>query len=486
MKKYTLGPALLLLLMLLTACGRREAIQNRIESEKAAESEAAENAVITMGGGRETLAPEPGAQVPAPGSPGETGKPAVGTVPDPPSKYPNHAGYQLTAGINKGGNGYYKGVTVEELESRYDCYIDPFVQHINTPTGIIFMEGEQTTYYNKLTGNVTHICPDPLCRHKDCVWANMQKFEFVGDTHIYFTANDVLFRSDMNRNHVEELGINMTQAENKILHVDGDRLYMQYLVYKPNNTSWFAFSIFDCQTKEFTSIYDEDQVYYLAITGGDTVWFIKNYPDDSVIYKADLSFTHSEKALETDAAGMNILMANDEYLLIGEGQGYPASYLYHIATGRKTDLPKGLHTSSFPTLNSQYLYYVKDMTEEEKAISPLKDYYDYVAPDGMFRAGLFTGDGRIYRLNLETGEEELCAEISYNGVPIRIIELVADGEAIHMAYLTYQDFHNFYNQEYREERWDGSVYYYSHEPNRYLYMDMTNGTLNLIDPYTIG
>ncbi len=500
MKKICLFAAMLLLVASLFACGRRQDILNQIESEKAAESAAEESNVVTMGGGRETVAPEPDTQKqdnpvdttnpdnPADTTSQETYKPPVPTVPDPNDPYPNNSGYQLTAGINKGGNGYYNGVTVEELEQKFDCFIDRNVFHVNTPTGMIFLAGyerEKTTYYNKLTGNVTHICPDPLCRHKDdCIWAKMEGLKYVSDTHIYFVADDHLYRSDLNRNHVEDLGLAMETSGNRIVYVDGDLLYMQMLLYKPDSTAIFGFGVFDCKTKEFTTVYDEEFIYTVAVTGGDTVWFYYHL-DSSTIYKTDLNFSYQEKVLTSESA-MRVQMANEEYLLIGEGDMLAASYLYHIETGEKIYLPKGLHTSSYPTLNSKYLYYSKDMTEEEKAISPMKDYYNYVAPDGNFRAGLFTGDGRIYRLNLETGEEELCAEISYNGVPIRILEIVADGDAIYISYLTYKDFHNYYNQKYGSNHWDGSVDYYQHEPSRYLYIDMTNGTVNLIDPNRIG
>ncbi len=494
MKKITFCLAILLLLSAPASCGRRQDILNQIESEKAAESAAVESSIVTMGGGRETIAPEPGTEHPNPDNPSESYAPPVITIPDPNSKYPNNAGYQLTAGINKGDIGYYNGMTIDILQQRFEgCRIGPTAVHFNTPMGIVFTPlDEEVTYFNKLTGNVTHICPDPLCRHnEDCVWASMQKFMYVSDTHMYFTAGDAsrssLYRCDLNRNHIEPLDMMIYNSDEKIFFADGDLVYMQRIVYKQNDAGECCFGVLDCTTKEFTTIYDAKDIWVLAVTGGDTVWF-QIYPDDMTIYKANLDFSSQESVMT--GSSMSILMHNKDYLLIGESDGglYTESFLYHIKTGEKTAIKENVATSAYATLDDHYLYYTKDITDEEIAISPLKDYYCYEVPRGNktpYRAGVYAGDGRVYRFDIKTGVEEVCAKISYNGIPIRITDLVVDGDAVYVAYLTYQDWNNYYNQEYGKQP-DGSINYHQKAPFRYMYIDMTNGTVNLLNPYQIG
>ncbi len=504
MKKLALFLATVTLLTSLASCGRRQDILNQIESEKAAESAAEESSVITMGGGRETVEPSPDTQRPdeptdtsnpdapsdttTPDDPQETYKPPVPTVPDPNSKYPTNAGYELTAGINKGGDGYYKGMTADELRTHLDgCQKVSGSLHFNTPLGVLFdLSNSGWTYYNKLTGNVTSLCPDPLCRHIDCVWAELCKFEYVNATHIYFTAGDrfgtrTLYRSDLDRNHVEPLGINLDNSSEKVCYAVEDRVYIRRIQYKANDTAQFIFGVLDCNSKEFTVIYDKSDVNILAVTGGDTVWY-KTGSNSTTIYKTDLSFSYEEVVMENLNAG--ILMSNQDYLLIGESDGgsYKESFLYHIATGTRTDVPVGISVSSYATLNDQYLYYTKTITEEEIAISALKDYYQYEVSlgDSSFRSGYIAGDGRIYRYNLATGKEELAAELSYNGVPLRIMNIVPDGDALFVSYLTYEDFNNVFNQTY------GGDKPYRIGAYRYMLVDMNNGTITLLDPYNIG
>ncbi len=489
MKKLALFLATVTLLTSLSACGRRQDILNQIESEKTAESAAEESNVITMGGGRETVAPEPDTQKPDvpvdtsnPDDPPESYKPPEITIPDPNDKYPNNMGYQYTGGINKGGDGYYTGVTMDELSARYDgSYGLSLTSHWNTPLAVFFRvtANYQWHYacYNKLTGHFTPMCPDPLCRHTDCIWGQIEfYFLYVNDTHIYFSAGDVtstpiLYRCDLNRNHVESLGIALMATE-KVRYAEGDKVYIQKLKFKSEEAADWTFTVLDCKTKKLTTIYDKESVVIYAITGGDTVWF-EHDQDPTTLYKTDLSFSHIEKVLEDQP--YSFISANKNYLLIGD-KDLNEDYLYHVESGRKIDVPEGM-TGGYPALDNQYIYYTKVTSDEEIAVSPLKDYLAWQVSQGTwtYHPAKMMGDGRVWRMNLETGQEEICAEISYNGIPIWISEIVADGDVLFIAYRTYQDFRNYYNQDYG----DGV---YGFAPVKYMYVDMNNGTITLLDP----
>ncbi len=483
MKKLALFLATVTLLTSLAGCGRRQDILNQIESEKSAESAAEESSVVTMGGGRETVAPEPGTQTPD--TPVDTSNPVNPpeiTIPDPNAKYPNNTGYQYTGGINKGGDGYYSGVTLDELMERYDgSYCLNRTNHWNTPFSIIY---EVTVNYrvhfacyNKLTGNFSSLCPDPLCRHTDCLWGMVHlDLEYVNDTHMYFSANDgpgddMLYRCDLNRNHVESLGIAFMD---QICYAEGDMVYIERAQYKADEAADYAFTVLDCKTKKLTTIYNEESVIIYAVTGGDTVWF-RYEPHQGKLYKTDLNFSHIEEV--TDIQNYKFLGANNRYLLLGADGSEDVSpdYLYDTETGRKIAVPEGM-VDERPALDNQYMYYSKITSEEEIAVSPLKEYFRWELPQNgwTYRAADWAGDGRIWRMNLETGEEEMCAEISYNGIPIWIRDIIADGDAFFIAYITYEGFLNYYNQ-------DCGLYDFD-TAKQYMYVDTNNGTITLLDP----
>ncbi len=476
MKKLALFLASIFLLTSFASCGRRQEILNQIESEKAAESAAEESNVVTMGGGRETVAPEPDTQ--KPDVPVDTMRPDTPPETDPHSKYPTNAGYEYTGGINKGGDGYYAGVTSDELVERFDgSYGVSLTKHWNTPLGVYFQIQSNFSCYNKLTGNMTPLCPDPLCRHTDCIWGqNELNFLYVNETHIYFSAGNMtgaptLYRCDSNRNHVESLGIALMATE-KIHYAEGDKVYIQKLKYKSEEAADWAFTVLDCNTKELTTIYDKESVIVYAVTGGDTVWY-RYDQDQTSLYKTDLHFSHSETILEGQPH--SFLIANENYLLIGD-QDLVADYLYQIDTGRKIDVPDGIVKSIYPAIDNKYLYYTKITTPEEIAVSPLKDYFAWEQTnDGfVYRPAEVAGDGRIWRMNLETGEEEMCAEISYNGIPVRINQIVADGDAFFISYITYEGFRNYYNQDFDLYNFMSS--------RKYMYVDTNNGTITLLNP----
>ncbi len=489
MKKLALFLATVTLLTSLAGCGRRQDILNQIESEKTAESAAEESSVVTMGGGRETIAPEPGTQMPDvpvdtanPDNPPESYKPPEITIPEPNSKYPTNAGFEYTGGINKGGNGYYKDVTADELTERFDgSYGIGYTEHWNTPLSIIYQvfENYQMHYscYNKLTGHFTPMCPDPLCRHTDCIWGQLElNFLYVNDTHIYFSAGSrsgapTLYRCDLNRNHVESLGLALWVTE-KVCYAEDDKVYIQKLAYKSEEAADWTFAVLDCKTKKLTTIYDKESIVICAITGGDTVWYRRDQ-NSTTLYKADLNFSHIEKLIENEP--YTFMNANENYLLIGDADRHE-DYLYHIETGRKINVPEGLVDGNSTALDNHYLYYTKLTTKEEIAVSPLKDYFAWKESQNgwTYCAADWAGDGRIWRMNLETGEEEICAELSYNGIPIWIRDIVVDGDAFFITYITYEGFRNYYNQ-------DCDIYDFDNSKS-YMYVDMNNGTITLLDP----
>ncbi len=521
MKKHTLCLIILAALTLLVAlagCGRRQEILNQIESEKVAESIAEESGIIQMDTRpRETVAVVPDTVPPETNAldetsdpdettaPAETREPSEtggvpdtdfgftpSTPPDPNDPYPNNEGYRLTGGIKESDRGYYEGVSADELKKRYAStgfiYDGSGTPMINTPTGVVFSAYGTNTFYHKLTGNMSKSCPDPLCRHSDCTWGKLAEILYISEDHIYFLARNRqeydLFRSDLERNHVELLKENYPLYNRPIKYVRDDVLYIQEMQYREGQAATNRFVAWNLKTDETTVL--SGGISDLEILGisGDTVFYRAGALETAPVYKTDLSFSHSEEILQ-DVDAVQVYQYNETYLVVlglgDSGFSYAPAFVYNVKNGKQIDI-RGASDPNTLYLDGHYVYYLKNITEEEIQVSVLKDYYQYVVQNPMqnfpYRCRNMDA-GRIFRMDLETGREELVMELSYNGVPVRIANFIVDGKAVYVSYWTYKDYNNYYNQDYRDE----NGFITQTEDARYLLFDMSNGTVKLFDPY---
>ncbi len=491
MKKLALFIAIVTLLTSLASCGRRQDILNQIESEKAAESigeaqEQESNIIGITPRPQETVAPHP-TDTSDPNHPTDT---TTSPAPIDPSTLPNNEGYRLTAGLHLGDRGYYDGVTVEELKERFEAegMLDMTSQMYNTPTGIIFNleETQMPAYYNKLTGNITTLCPDPLCRHEDCMWVQLREILYISDEHIYFRSGDIVqaqvFRSDLERNHVEALDLVLALGS-RICFVENDKIYLQQNIYQENSAGVSCYGVFDCKEKTFTQLSGTENVEVLAVTG-ETLWYWSGR--DADIYMTDVRFSKSGEKFAPLAGFDGIEDYQGDYLLLKKNGELDS--LYNVQTGELTSVRGRIGSYSHgPIFAGKYVYYCKRVAEGEIESSPWKEYFTYELPrpgrPDLTIPSKGKDAGRIYRLNLETGEEEIVMELQYNGIPVAVQEFAVDGHALYVSYLTYEDHNNYYNQEYMADNPNAIL---NTEPVRYLYVDMQNGTVNLLDPYSIG
>ena len=133
-------------------------------------------------------------------------------------------------------------------------------------------------------------------------------------------------------------------------------------------------------------------------------------------------------------------------------------------------------------LSGNYVYYTKNLTDEEIAESPLKDYYTYTWEEVRPRPGAkpiiketdTQGAGRIYRVYIgaEKVTEECVFQLTYKDIPVRIKDFEIDGEAIYISFHNYEGFKNFYNQEF-----SGNEY----ATVCYAVADLQNGSVTLIE-----
>ncbi len=454
----------------------------------------------------------------------ETNRPII---PPYTGTIPSDRGFRLEHIIKEGDVGYYEGKTLEELADMFtpnggDAFHSFCPYTIVTPTGAFVMDNANGNrcYYNKMTGNSSPFCPDPLCDPSECMIAggSCPDFMYIGADHFYFEQENQIYRCDSNRYHVEWLmktdiivsdsewvtdedgsGWGWSQYQSgfeNIVYARGDTVYMTSLIYQENDVGVQIFGKFDCVSKTFTPFPASAGLNIAGVSNGDTVWSYKEHPTGKIeFYRSDLEFTNVERVTELEDALMeNYEYAGydrffDDYVYVVSFKGKDVrDTLYNYKTGQIIHIPaewmKDCRNAEF---SDKYVYYTRKMTEEEIQASPLQDYfrYDEVVQyqnfwDGSWATGhatcLNTEGGRVYRRNLETGEEELVLELTYNDVPVWVYDLVMDGNACYITYATYENFNNYYNK----------THYLRTQPETFscAVADLSNGTLRFVQYLT--
>ncbi len=522
-KKAAFGLTALTLVTSLASCGRREHFEALAESEREAQSLAdhlrEETNVLEIDTRpRETLAVAPDtqpAEPPETDESGETGEPetdsyglpVLDNAVDPNDPYPNGEGYRMTAVLNLGLPGTYDGKSPEELTEIFrDAHgygaVPAGGTQIITPTGIIFElnMGAGSFFYNKITGNITSMCADPLCNHDHCIWASHPDVVYITEEHLYLTvqSDDAwsgLYRCDHDRNHMEKLeGVDIT-SDPRILYVTGDLMYLQNLTYISEEAAIQRFGVLNMKTGEFTFLSGEESIWVYAVTG-DTVWY-SDYWQTGPLYKADLAFTHTEVAFPEYEVSQVWDIGKESFNLYGapeDGEISPTPFAsYNFVTGEVSVFSEEVKQAVDDSyaVDSQYVYYRKYVTDEEMAVSPLRRFYQYKRwsqrlednpalldrlPEKYWYYSTPADGGRLWRMNLTTGEEEMVVELSFDGVPVSFSECVPDGNMLLVRFTTYKYYNNYYNQDFR---FLGMIT--GTERTFYATLDLSNGQLRFLN-----
>ncbi len=502
MKKTIRTLIALLLIASLPACSRRKEFEDMYESLEVSESLKWETSVIGLD--TEIFPPETGTTG---GIPGESQAPGInpdgtGTsfgesetaAPPAPVVLPNERGFRLSAIHNDRGKGSFEGLTEAELAATFTAgqvSDEEMFTSTLTPLGVVFQNADGASgFYNKLTSHVTPLCPDPLCDETECLFTKLPQFLFIGQTHMYFMALDPgganhLYRCDLNRNHVECVYKNFPFGNGHVWAEDGDTVYVTMPIYREGQSAVISFGRLDVKTGEYTSLSGEREIRMQAVAG-DTVWFIDKGVGSKALYKTNRAF---ESPVPVEATG-NIIAFNNQYLIFGKASGafHVPHRAYCIETDTYIDLPADAALFTNINVSGDYLYYTKPISKEEIDASPLEDYYNYKKevteqrPVGGHRPPAEktetvtcrnTDAGRIWRLNLLTGEEECVMELTYNGVPVWIQSIAGDGNTCFFTYNTYEEYNNYYNSDY--------PHIIKTEPVRFGIADFGNGTVRFAD-----
>ena len=403
-----------------------------------------------------------------------------------------------TPTIHKSGSTpYYSDKSVEDLETLF-LNSSRNVQSLGArivPTGVVYQNSlgasgtPQMYFYNKLTGNISAWCADPLCTHEleKCVWSAAEILYIGTETIVFeskFDTNSKLYTCDLQRNHVQEL-YDITEYYEKDEYDDGfwvysdmvivdyvydNLVYVEFKTYSEKGSSVTGIYTIDLNTREFKKRFEIPNTVSLQAWIGDSVIY-RDSTQKGKLFRADLNFENSEVIAEGDSlAGYT-----DRYLVVTElkeGERYSqASYVYDLQTKQTYDLPDVPFYNAI--ISGDYIYYRRNLTEEEMENDPMKDYYTW---EWEYKKKPMTaqtqGAGKVYRVKIGENTEECVLQLTYKDVPVRIESIAVDGEVVFFTYHHYEQFKNYLNQDFPDS---------SNEPLHYAVADLQNGTVKLLN-----
>ena len=404
-----------------------------------------------------------------------------------------------TPTIHKGGSTpYYSDKSMEDLEALF-LNSSRNNQTINLqmfPTGTLFTNivdtsGESQMYfYNKLTGNISAWCADPLCTHEleKCVWSAAD-ICYVGTEEIVFKSdfdmNTKLYICDLQRNNVREIYDIADYYEPDEFGGAGDGyvdmvvveylydgfVYVQHTAYSEKGSGVTGIYTINLDTLEFQKRFEIPKTVGFLAWIGDSVIY-RDSTQKGKLFRADLNFENSEVIAEGDSlAGYT-----DRYLVITElkeGERYSqASYVYDLQTKQTYDLPDVPFYNAI--ISGDYIYYKRNLTEEEMENDPMKEYYTW---KWEYKKKPMTaqtqGAGKVYRVKIGENTEECVLQLTYKDVPVRIESIAVDGEVVFFTYRHYEQFKNYLNQDFPDSS--------NNEPLQYAVADLQNGTVRVLD-----
>lgn len=394
--------------------------------------------------------------------------------------------YETPIILKTGNTPYYEGKTIEDMQAVYRNTSHGEFSNYVTPIGRLYqLDVDRSYFYNKFTGNFSAWCSDPLCDGEDeCIWFNMMQINYIGDDHIYFTAQDKqVYRCDHQRNNIEMLpGIN--GIDNRILHEAGDLVYLCQKQYVSGSNSADCLAVLDMRTGETKVLSGDKAISFIHIVQDRVFYTLDSASYDW--YETDLSFSQSKpicKSMTMDCS--------EQYLLFTKmknGLSTAEHKVYVMETGEWIEL-NDFDGSAY--ISGDYVYYTRYLTDAEIEADPLKDYYTYTWKEQHHRPGPVgdppaqimdartTGAGKIYRIRLDQANaaEECVFQLTYKEIPVRIESVEMDGAVIYISFHNFEGFKNFYNQGF-----DGN----ENNTLRHGVVDLQNGNVTILKMPDLG
>ena len=404
--------------------------------------------------------------------------------------------------LKQGEGGYFEGKSEEELFELYQGNSDEDFGANVLPTGRTLIASDASTwFFNKLTGNISAWCPDPMCEGgENCifsgVWNNYGEVcTYVGEHHLYFisTYKDFtarLYRCDFQRNNLEMLYVLPT-------YTDDGQVYSQYIeiVFEKDNLLYFLESNYagsnqNSNTSVKTLNMDNGEISVVSgninigqcFVEDDEFYYTHNEVEEYYTwYRTDLNFGKKEELFE---GPMRIYNHTKDYCIILEWKGYGVFseyYLYSFDTGER--IPLGEQARNI-VISGDYIYYTKLLTDEEIENDPNKEYILWVDPDDSRTNTSSKTNARIFRRQIGSDEEELVFQMYYQGVPVLFSDFYADGECLWIEIKNQEQYRNYYNQDFGARPKQDRIENEKEEPQMWSYLimvDLHSGTVRFIE-----
>ena len=385
--------------------------------------------------------------------------------------------YETPIILKTGNTPYYEGKAVEDMQAVYrNTSHNGFSSYV-TPIGRLYqLDVDQSYFYNKFTGNFSAWCSDPLCDGGEkCIWYNLTMINYIGEEHIYFTAQDQkLYRCDHQRNNIEMLS-GMNGIDNQVLLEMGDHVYICQQEYVPGASSIYSLVELDMKTGNTVVLSGDKSICFIKIINQRVFYTLDSAPYDW--YETDLTFSQSKLVCKNQT----INQYSDQYIVFKAPNFSVERQVYNVKTNEMLPINDIYGTI---LLSGDYLYYTRDLTEGEIEADPLKDYYTYTwtvtipRPVGDLPIDTVDaktkGAGKIYRVRVDQANapEECVLQLTYKDIPVRIEDIEMDGEVIYVTFHNFENFKNFYNQGFSGKEQDTCCY---------GMVDLQNGSVTILD-----
>ncbi len=369
------------------------------------------------------------------------------------------------------GDNPYAGMTVEELKDLYfDTYrAKVYASKLNTPYYYILQAFDGGIVFNKLTGDITTLCKDPLCDHKNCVFGKKLHCVLVAEDRLYTVQNYgdgiCLFSFDYQFNDAEKLltwnNEEDAPTDDYIFYWDGKLYYkVHYLV---NGDTKSRVRVYDVDSRKDEWMEPDDAMHfdnlqlvyegylYYWRTGDHSIWRYDLRTGEDICLLAE------EDALKVEEGDRMLLLRavlpGSKTLclcilgIVGTENVWKY-YYYDIDTKEMkrtygTDNPLGEYTVS-----------LKDHVNTDDENFKNDPFYDFYKND--FYKGLnkvvnqYGGD--LYYNTDNREETETLLRASVDGIPVGFyIGYNNDGKCLYVAFRTYRGYTNKYNPDYKEK-----------------------------------
>jgi len=352
--------------------------------------------------------------------------------------------------------------------------------------------------YNPETGNITTVCPDPLCMHDtvDCPFAGAIPFFYMKDDSIiymrrfylpsegnyqqYCTYDIENMKLKVHHEYLDENG-SFGYAPASVLH--NGFWYFHEMVYdEETDTSGWGIHQLNLKSGKMNVILEDNQENSVEGKINNQLLFAIEdrlyFSDLKSIYSTNQDLTDKTVHIEADFAnqdavtdGTYVYATIPEYDEQGKWTERSRLHRFSLATGEDTNL--GIEAADWE-MTEQYIYYypstqrlyINDNTTDEAEIP-------FAAYDSLWRCRHDGSEAEkvfdLYKYDETTGQ--ITAAISLSGI------YTIAGDTLYARYKLWEDKDGSGSQTTGDMFYDGAM---SANECRILKLDLTDGTYEII------